>query len=33
MFVFVQDAAKPIPSSDPEPGHLIRGGEWRGERV
>jgi hypothetical protein len=32
MFVFVQDASKPITSSDPEPGYLVwvsdRGGQW-----
>ena len=32
MFVFVQDASKPIASSDPEPGYLVwvsdRGRQW-----
>jgi hypothetical protein len=31
MFVFVQDASKPIASSDPEPGYLVWVGERRGQ--
>ena len=33
MLVFVQDASKPIASSDPGPGYLVRGGERREQRV
>jgi len=29
MFVFVQDASKPIASSDPEPGYLV----WVSDRA
>jgi hypothetical protein len=33
MFVFVEDAAEPIASLDPEPGYLVRVGERRGQWV